>query len=339
MAEILVVDDDVVVATFVQRVLEGDGHHVRVAGDGLAGLDMVAAAHPDLIVLDLDMPRLGGLDVCFRLKQAPATRLLPILILTGRASSEARVPAWELGADEYLSKPPRPQDLVARCRSLLRTKRLVDDLDSAEDVVFAFARTVEAKSRYTQGHSERVGRYAIALGEEVGLMPAEMDILRRGAALHDIGKISIPDAILNKPGPLTAEEYEVVKRHPLEGARILEGLRSIQAVLPLVRSHHERLDGAGYPDGKRGNEIPLLVRILSVADVYDAVSSERPYRPALPQAKCFEILQTDAASGGLDAGLVQRFCRRFAGSDAGRGGSVTAYYVPKPASAVFGAAS
>lgn len=327
MAKILVVDDDVVVATFVQRVLEGDGHQVRVAGDGLEGLDMVAAAQPDLIVLDLDMPRMSGLDVCFRLKQAQATRLLPILILTGRAPSDARIPAWELGADEYLSKPPRPLDLVARCRSLLRTKRLVDELDSAEAVVFAFARTVEAKSRFTQGHSERVGQYAIALGEEVGLTPAEMDILRRGAVLHDIGKISIPDAILNKPGPLTADEYEVVKQHPLEGARILDGLRSIQAVLPLVHWHHERLDGGGYPDGLRGDAIPLLVRILSVADVYDAVSSERPYRPALPQAKCFEILQVDAEGGGLDAGLVQRFCRRFAGSVAGRAGSLTEFYV------------
>jgi putative two-component system response regulator len=334
MAKILVVDDDLVIATFVLRVLEGDGHQVRVAGDGQVALDWVAAAQPDLIVLDLDMPGMGGLDVCFRLKQAPATRHMPILILTGRDAREARVPAWELGADEYLSKPPRPQDLVARCRSLLRTKRLVDELDSAEAVVFAFARTVEAKSRFTQGHSERVGQYAIALGEEVGLMPAEMDILRRGAVLHDIGKISIPDAILNKPGPLTAEEYDVVKRHPLEGVRILEGLKSIQAVLPLVRSHHERLDGAGYPDGLAGDEIPLLVRILAVTDVFDAISSERPYRAALPEAKSFEILHADAAGGGLDAGLVAKFCRRFAGSIAGRPGSPTEYYAATAVPAV-----
>lgn len=313
MAEILVVDDDLVIAILVQRILEGDGHHVCVASDGQACLDMVAEAQPDLIVLDLEMPRMSGLDVCFRLKQAPVTRHLPILILTGRDARDARVPAWELGADEYLTKPPRPQDLVARCRSLLRTKRLIDELDSAEEVVFAFARTVEAKSRYTLGHSERVGQYALALGAEVGLTREETDILWRGAVLHDIGKISIPDAILDKPEKLTADESEVVKQHPLEGFRILEGLKSIQAVLPLVRWHHERLDGGGYPDGLRGDRIPLLVRIMSVADVFDAVSSERPFRPALPEAKCFEILKSDAADGGLDAGLVEKFCRRFAG--------------------------
>src|SRR5580700_8522803 len=129
MAKILVVDDDVDVAVLLRAILEGDGHEVRVAHDGQEGLDMIAEAQPDLIVLDLDMPRLNGLEVCFRLKQAPATRHLPILILTGRDASDARVPAWELGADEYLSKPPCPQDLVARCNSLLRTKRLIDERD------------------------------------------------------------------------------------------------------------------------------------------------------------------------------------------------------------------
>jgi putative two-component system response regulator len=311
MAKILVVDDDVVICLLVQRILEGDGHTVTTAGDGQAGIDAIAADRPDLVVLDLDMPRMSGLEACHRLKQAPATRHLPILILTGRDSRDARVPAWELGADEYLSKPPHPQDLIARVRSLLRTKRLVDELDSAEDVMFAFARTLDAKSRFTLGHSERVGHYAQALGEEIGLMPDEADILRRGALLHDVGKISIPDAILDKPGPLSADEYALVKRHPLEGFRILEGLKSLRAVLPLVRWHHERIDGGGYPDGIRGDAIPLLVRILSVADVYDAVSSERPYRPALAPAKCFDILRADAQGGGLDAWLVEKFCRRF----------------------------
>jgi putative two-component system response regulator len=332
MAKILVVDDDVEVALVITRVLEDDGHEVRMARDGQEGLDLIAAAQPDLIVLDLDMPRLSGLDVCYRLKQMPATRLMPILILTGRDPSDARVPAWELGADEYLSKPPRPQDLVARCRSLLRTKRLVDELDSAESVVLSFARTVESKSVYTQGHSKRVSQYAVALGEDVGLNSVEMHVLRRGAVLHDIGKICIPDAILNKPEPLTAEEYELAKRHPLEGVRILEGLRSIQDVLPLVRWHHERLDGRGYPDGLRGDDIPPLVRILAVTDVYDAISSDRPYRPALPRAKCFEILEADAAGGGLDAGLVDTFCQRMHGS--GPSDSPTEHDVREPLSAV-----
>jgi putative two-component system response regulator len=165
-------------------------------------------------------------------------------------------------------------------------------------------------------------------------MPSELEILRQGAVLHDIGKIRIPDAILNKPGPLTAEEYELVKQHPLEGVRILDGLRSIQGVLPLVRSHHERLDGGGYPDGLRGDEIPLLVRVLSVTDVFDAISSERPYRPALADAECFQILRSNAAEGGLEAGLVESFCRCLADSGRGSSGSTTEYYIPKPTAVV-----
>jgi putative two-component system response regulator len=312
MAKLLVVDDDDVVACYLRSVLEGDGHQVTMAGDGQEALDLVAQAAPDLILLDLEMPRMGGFDVLHRLKGAPATRLLPILILTGSDPAEFRASAWALGADEFLSKPLRPQELLARCRSLLRVKRLVDELDSAEAVVFAFARAVEAKCVYTQGHSERVGRYSVALGEKVGLSVDEVETLRRGAALHDLGKISLPDAVLNKAGPLTEEEYNLVKQHPLEGVRILEPLRSVRSLLPLVRWHHERLDGKGYPDGLLGASIPKLVRILSVADVYDALSSVRPYRPALPQSRCFEVLRAEAETGSLDSELVRYFCELMA---------------------------
>jgi putative two-component system response regulator len=314
MAKILVVDDDDVVTCFLRLVLEGDGHQVTVARDGQEALDLVAQAMPDLILLDLEMPRIGGFDVLHRLKQAPATRLLPILILTGTDPAEFRASAWALGADEFLSKPPRPQELLARCRALLRVKRLVDELDSAEAVVFAFARAVDAKCVYTQEHSERVSRYSVALGEKLGLSVDDVETLRRGALLHDLGKISLPDAILNKPGPLTEEEYNLVKQHPDVGFRILERLRSVRNLLPLVKSHHERLDGKGYPDGLSAGSIPKLVRILSVADVYDALSSVRPYRPAMPQARCFEILRAEAEDGSLDPDLVRPFCELMAKS-------------------------
>jgi putative two-component system response regulator len=316
MARILVVDDDADVAVLLRMTLEAEGYGVRVAADGQQALDAVAADVPDLVVLDLDMPNMGGLEVCERLKQAPATRLLPILILSGGDPAEARVHAWDLGADEFLTKPPNTQVLLSRCRSLLRVKRLVDELETAEEVVFAFARAVEAKCVFTRGHSDRVGRYAIALGAAIGLSADELQVLRRGAALHDIGKISLPDAILNKPTKLTADEYELVKQHPRQGVRILEGLRSVRETFPLVRWHHERLDGRGYPDGLFGGSIPLLVRVLSVADVYDALSSARPYRRALPPAQCFEILRTEGAGGGLDPELVRSFCQCMAGAPA-----------------------
>ncbi len=304
---ILVTDDDNAVASLLRHLLQAEGYDVTVASDGRAALDAVAGETPDLVLLDLDMPHLSGFEVCRRLKHDPATRLVPILILTGRAASDARLRAWELGADDYLCKPFQPVEVLVRCRSLLRVKRLVDALDSAESVVFAFARAVEAKSPYTHGHSENVTKYALKLAGKVGVSEHERDILRRGGLLHDLGKISIPDAILDKPGPLTAAEYDQVKQHPMEGVRILEGLRSIRASLGLVRWHHERLDGAGYPDGLMGGSIPLLVRILSVANVYDALASARPYRPAWPHADCLEALRINAQGGGLDPELVRCF--------------------------------
>lgn len=307
VSHILVTDDDPSVAGLLRHLLQAEGHRVTVAADGQEALAVVAADQPDLILLDLDMPRLGGFDVCRRLKQDPATRLLPILIITGRAAYDARLQAWELGANDFLSKPFQPLEVIARCRSLLRIKRLVDALDSAETVAFAFARAVEAKSSYTRGHSDRVTDYALALAKQVGINEHDRAVLRRGALLHDLGKMSIPDAILDKPGPLTPDEYDVVKQHPLQGVRILEPLRSVRESLPLVRWHHERLDGRGYPDGIMGGAIPLLVRILAVADIYDALASARPYRPAMPHEQCLTVLRDDARDGGLDPELVRIF--------------------------------
>jgi len=306
--DILVVDDDNTVAAMLEQLLTADGHRVTVARDGREALTLVAINRPDLIITDLDMPHLNGYELCRRIKQEPATRLLPVLMITGRDAEEARLQAWELGADDFLTKPFDTVAVRARCRSLLRVKRLVDELDSAEAVVFAFARAVEAKCRYTWGHSERVTSCALDLARQIGLPDAEKEVLRRGGLLHDIGKINMSDSILNKPGPLTAEEYDIVKQHPVQGVRIVEPLRSIRDTIPLIRWHHERLDGKGYPDGLFGGAIPLLVRILAVADVFDALSSERPYRPALPQNDCLRILRENAAGGGLDPDLVRCFC-------------------------------
>jgi putative two-component system response regulator len=199
--------------------------------------------------------------------------------------------------------------VVARARSLLRIKDLIDERDSAEAVVFAFARVVEAKSPYTHGHSERVAAYALTLAAEVSLPEDEWETLRKGALLHDIGKVSVPDAILDKPASLTPAEFDIMKQHTVQGARIAEPLRSVRDAVPLIRWHHERLDGRGYPDGLMGGSIPLLVRILSVADVYDSLSSARPYRGAIAHPQCVEILQRDAAGGGLDQELVNAFCK------------------------------
>ncbi|QEL16838.1 HD-GYP domain-containing protein [Limnoglobus roseus] len=301
---VLVVDDDPSISKLLRIVLEDEGYQVVVAADGRIALDRVAEHRPDLVILDIDIPHVGGFEVCRQLKLASETCLLPILVLTGTESADARLRAWNLGADEFLTKPFQTFEITARCRSLLRRQELVEALDSAESVVYTLARVIEGKSPHTHGHSDRVARYATSLAERIGLDSTELDVLRRGAILHDIGKISIPDAILNKPGRLTDEEFDVVRRHPADGARIVEPLRSARDVLPLIRWHHERMDGKGYPDGLIGHSIPLLVRILAVADVYDALASDRPYRRPMSRQQCRDVMTADALGGGLDPEVV-----------------------------------
>ncbi len=215
--------------------------------------------------------------------------------------------AWDLDADDFLTKPFQMVEVAARCRSLLRSKRLRDELDSAENVAFAFARAVEAKSAYTHGHSERVQQYSLFLAKALNIGPEDCEIIRKGALLHDIGKISIPDHILDKEGPLTFEEYEVVKTHPRTGVHILEPLHSLQNVIPLIRWHHERCDGRGYPDKLVKSQVPKIVRILSVADVYDSLSSN-VYRPAMNAEECRRVLWLEADQGNLDPELLEAFC-------------------------------
>jgi putative two-component system response regulator len=309
---ILVVDDDVLVGMLLEQILTTAGHSVTVRRNGMEALDAIAQSPPDLILLDLDMPSLGGFEVCEQVKRNPATRFTPVVIITGRDPPAARLQSWELGADEFLSKPFQAIEVLTRCRSLLRVKRLTDELDSAQAVIFAFARTVEAKSPYTFGHSERATNHAVRLAVRAGLSEAEVAVLRSGGLLHDIGKIGTPDAILNKPGPLSREEYEIVQQHPMQGVRIVEPLQSLRNTIPMIRWHHERCDGRGYPDGLTAKDIPRSVRILAVADVYDAVSSARPYRPAIPGRKCLELLRENAANGGLDPDLAELFVEDIA---------------------------
>jgi putative two-component system response regulator len=312
VSRILVVDDNRTNAVLLERVLLREGHQVDIAGDGQEALERIRQHCPDLILLDLDMPRVDGYEVCRRVKNDPATRLIPIVIVTAQSAFDAKLRAWDLGADDFITKPFQSLEVVARCRSLLRIKRLVEERDSAEAVVFAFARVVEAKSPYTHGHSERVATYALMLAGPAGLPEDQWETLRKGALLHDIGKISVPDAILDKPDTLTKAEFEIMKQHTVQGARIVEPLRSVRDAVPMIRWHHERLDGHGYPDGMLGGSIPLSVRILSVADVYDSLASVRPYRGAIPPGQCLEILHRDAAGGGLDPELVEAFCQSVA---------------------------
>jgi putative two-component system response regulator len=295
---------------FYRRLLEATllewGYQVEAVADGVAAWERLQADNaPQIAILDWVMPGLDGLEVIRRVRGLARPEPTYLLVLTSKTGTENIVTALESGADDYLTKPFDREELQAR----LRVGRRIVGLQTSQAVIFAFARAVEAKSPYTQGHSDRVTRYSLQLADSLGLSAAELETLRRGAIVHDIGKIAVPDAILDKPGALTPEEFSVIKQHPVSGVHIVEGLHSCQDILPLIRWHHERLDGNGYPDGIRGSQIPLLVRILSVADVYDALASKRPYRPALPHGLCLAELRKNATSGGLDPDLVEHFGR------------------------------
>jgi putative two-component system response regulator len=304
--KVLVVDDVAANRELLQGHLDDLGYDVREARDGIEALEAVAAEEPDLILLDIDMPRLDGIAVCERLKAHPIRRLIPIVILTASNDRGTKLRGIAAGADDYLSKPFDSKELLIRTKVLLRQRALNRRLDATEGVLFALARAVEARDRHTIHHAERVGRYAEAIGAAHGLGVEDCELLYQGGVLHDLGKIAIPDAILLKPGPLTNEEFAVMKTHSVEGERICLSLRSIAYYLPIIRHHHERVDGAGYPDHLSGKGIPLGARIAAIADAFDAMVSDRPYRAGLGEDEAIRRLRQGAGAQWDDA-LVHLF--------------------------------
>ncbi len=308
-ARILVVEDDPQAVGLLEPILISKGYSVTVARDGMEGLEKIKTHTPDLVLLDIDMPRMDGIEVCRSVKNDPATRLIPVVMLTGFGDLENKIEALQAGADEFLNKPYNSLELFTRLNSLLRMRYLNAQLDNAEDVLFSLARAIEAKDSYTQGHVERVSNLAVELGAFMGLSEEEQDSLRKGGILHDIGKIGVPDSVLNKAGPLTTEERMVIKMHPEQGAKICQKLKSIRGAIPIIRHHHERMDGTGYPDHLAGDEIPLLARILTVVDIYDALTTTRSYRKSLPHEVAMELLWEETRKGWWDKDIVSEFSK------------------------------
>ena len=301
---VLVVDDLEANRKLLGSLLTRDGYRVAFAEDGRAALDMVARDQPDLVLMDVMMPHLNGFDACLAIKRNPTTRLIPVVLITALQNSEDRIRGLDAGADDFLSKPFNAHELRARVRSLIRIKRYTDDLDTAESVIVSLALTIEARDYYTEGHCQRLAAYASSLGRYIGLSDEDVAALTRGGFLHDIGKVGIPDAILLKTGRLTPTEYDVMKQHTIIGDRLCGELRSLRRVRPIVRHHHERLDGSGYPDGLRGDEIPLLAQVTAVVDVFDALTTKRPYKDAVPDDRAFEELAGEADRGWHRRDLV-----------------------------------
>jgi putative two-component system response regulator len=304
---VLIVDDIEGNIVLLQHLLEPEGYDLTSAPNGRLALEVIGRELPDLVLCDIRMPDTDGFQVCRMLKSNPATRLIPIVLMTAVSEQEDRVRALDAGADDFLPKPFDPTELIARVRSLMRLKRFTDDLDSAESVLRSLAQMIELRDVYTMGHCERLATYATALGARLQLDHEDLVALQRGGYFHDIGKIGIPDAILLKPSALTAEEYERMKEHTVIGDRLCGELRTLYGVRSIVRSHHERLDGSGYPDGLQGDAVPLLAQIIGIVDVYDAITTARPYKPALAPEEACDQLRREADRGWRDAALVDVF--------------------------------
>jgi putative two-component system response regulator len=304
---ILLADDHHPTLIGLRQLLETAGHVVHPASSGTEALQLASAERPDVALLDVMMPGLTGIEVCAALKQSPATCLVPVVLISGSDERDQRLAGLEAGADDFLAKPVDPQELRARVAAAIRLKRATDELDSAESLFLTLGRIVEARDPYTEGHCERLARYATALGTALDLPPTDIHALYRGAFLHDLGKIAIPDRILLKKGRLSAREYDVMKQHPVIGDTLCSTFRSLEVVRPIVRHHHERRDGRGYPDGLASDEIPLLARVVSVVDVFDALTTDRPYVRALPPDAAYDILVEEARTGWCAEGLVRQF--------------------------------
>ena len=298
----------------LRSILRDEGYRILEASHAREAFALLRTEKVDLVVLDLVMPEINGLDFCRVVKANRDTRFTPVLIMTSMLGVETEVAGIASGADEFLVKPLHPAVVRARIGALLRQKRAIDSLEEAESILFALAQAVEHRDRCTSGHCDRLATLSMALGNALGLQRSKILALHRGGYLHDIGKIGIPDSILFKPGPLTPEEWAIMRTHSVKGEEICRPAKTLASVLPIIRSHHERWDGSGYPDGLRGEEIPLLARILQTADVFDALTSTRPYKAALPPAEALEVLRQEARRGWRDPNLVAVLCELCAAS-------------------------
>jgi putative two-component system response regulator len=301
---ILAADDNEANRELLSDLLSAEGYRVVCAADGQQALERVDSDSIDLALLDVVMPRPTGFEVCQLMKSKPETRLIPVVLLTSLNSDSDRITGIMCGADDFLSKPVNKHELLARVHSLVRLKHFTDDLESAETVLFSLALSIEAKDPCTEGHCARLSKYSVALADKLGV-PDDLKVaLRRAGIVHDVGKVAVPDHILLKPGPLDPEEWKIMKQHPLIGERICSPLKSFRHVLPIIRQHHEKLDGSGYPDGLKGEEITLTAQIIQTVDIYDALTTDRPYRKALSPKEAFAIIYSEVKKGWWNGELV-----------------------------------
>ncbi len=300
-AQILFVTDRSELVTRYREILDAenvDVSHVSSLADALYQLR--AQSSVDMVVADEGATNLNALELSRQIKRNEATRFLPVMILLSTGDDAHRVEVLQGGADDFLVEPSLSGEFVQRCHHLIRNKRATDALEDSEDVIFTMARIVEGRDKYTQGHVERVAAYSAEIGTRMALRDADISALQKGGVVHDLGKVAVPDAILNKPGPLIDREWAVMRTHPVVGYDVLVRLRTFHDVLGIVRSHHERPNGKGYPDGLGGDDLPLLPRIAAVADCFDAVTTARPYHSPRSAQEAIRIIVEGSVVGDFD---------------------------------------
>lgn len=305
---ILVVDSVDYNRQYLKGMLKAGPYRILEAKTPEEGLRLLSEVPADLIIADLMMPGIGGLEFCRCVKGNRKTRFIPLLIMTNVQGIENEVAGLESGADEFLIRPLYPTAVRTRVRAMLRNKKAIDSLEEAETILFSLAQTVEARDEETGNHCERLASLCVSLGTALGLPEEDLIALHRGGFLHDIGKIAVPDAVLNKGGQLTEQEWDLMRSHTWVGESICRPMKSLAPVLPIIRNHHERWDGSGYPDGLSGEQIPLLARILQVSDIFDALVSKRSYKEPYTTEEAVSLLRQEAENGWRDGELVSVFC-------------------------------
>lgn len=304
---ILLVDGADLNRRLIRAMLKSEPYRIIEARKASEAVQILEKQRVDLVILDLMLPEVNGADFCRWLKSNRDTELIPVLMITGVTGMENELAGIAAGADDFLFKPLSPALIRARVRTMIQHKAAIDTLEEAEAILFALAQTVEQRDKCTGDHCQRLATYSVALGIALGRPRQDLVALYRGGYLHDIGKIAVPDAVLFKQGKLTPEEWQLMRAHTIKGEEICRPMKSLAPVLPIIRHHHERWDGSGYPDGLAGEQIPLLARILQIADIYDALTTERPYKAALSHQDAIAILREESARGWRDPDLVSLF--------------------------------